>query len=253
MSLASAPFVRTIAFGDLEAGVWGAAWWAQEAFATVGVVGAEPLMLLDAATLAGTEADEQWRLEASGVEIVLAPIEDAGRALATNDGHGGFDQLCRVNGVFAAHGAERALSCLGRRSCRRQALDAERFESLREVSAWCEPGEAVVVSSLRPRRARGHAADVITAALLEPAVAPLVPEPRLSTTYTAAGEPSRMSLELWLESDEQTEQYPRRVAGEAVGGRAHGAHGGLEFHAELLRCHSRGRDGAGVYLLINCR
>ncbi len=243
--------VRAIAFGDLEAGMWGAGWWAQESFATVGVVGAPPLILTAATTLDGTDAAEQWRLAGGGVELALTPVEDAARALAGDEEPGGFDQICRVNGLFVVDGAQRAVACLGLRSSRQQPFDSERFESLRDVLTWYEPDEGVVVSSLRPRGARGHAADVITAALLEPGVAPPVTDPRLSTTYTAAGEPSRMTLELWLESEDEAEQYPRRAAGEAVGTRAIASRGGFEFHAELLRCHSRGRFGAGVYLLIS--
>ncbi len=173
---------------------------------------------------------------------MLAPEGDAVPALA-DDEPVGFDQLCRVAGMVTLDRTQRPVACLGRRSARRPVFDTERFESLREVSAWYEPGEGVVVSSLRPRGARGHAADVITAALLEPGTAPPVADPRLSTTYTATGAPARMTLELWLESEADAEQYLRRIAGEAIGTRALASRGALEFDAELLRCYSRGRDG----------
>lgn len=244
--------VRAIAFGDLEAGVWGAGWWGQESFAAVGLIGSEPLTL-SAATLDGDSPAEDWRVAGAGVELVLGPAGNAVPALAGDDQHGDFDQACRANGVVTLGGTELAVACLGRRSARRLPFDPKHFECLREVSAWCTPGQGVVVSSLRPRGARGHAADVITAALIEQGAAPRVVDPRLSTTYTAAGEPTRMTLELWLESDGDTEHYPRRIAGEAIGSRALASRGSLEFRAELLRCHSRGRDGAGVYLLIRSR
>jgi len=252
MSRQQAPVARAITFGDLEDGVWGAAWLGQEAFASVGVIGGAPAILTEAATLAGQGPGEDWRLEGDGVELVLAPAGDAVLALAGREPVG-FDQLCRVDGSVTLELAQRSVACLGRRSARRRPFDTERFESLREVSAWYEPGEGVVLSSLRPRGARGHDADTITASLLEPTEAPPVVDPRLSTTYTATGEPARMSLELWLESDGDAEQFPRRITGETLGTRALISSGALEFDAAPLRCHSRGRAGAGAYLLIRSR
>jgi hypothetical protein len=251
MSRQPASVVRSISFGDLEAGVWGAAWWSQEPIAVVGVVGAAPLTLDAVTTLDGEDAAEEWRLKGRCVELTLAPAGDAADAVA--DEAAGFEQLCRVDGLFVVDGEERSVACLGRRSRRRQAFDAGRFESFREVSAWYEPDEAVVVSSLRPRRARGHEAAVISAVLLEPGTPPPVSDPRLSTTYTSAGAPARMTLELWLEGEDEAEHYPRRMAGEAVGTGAQVSLAGAELRAELLRCHSRGRAGVGVYLLIRSR
>jgi hypothetical protein len=60
-----------------------------------------------------------------------------------------------------------------------------------------------------------------------------------------------MSLELWLGGEQ--ESYPRRAAGESVGLGVSSFPPGLEIHAELLRCHSRGREGTGVYLLARLR
>jgi hypothetical protein len=108
--------------------------------------------------------------------------------------------------------------------------------------------------SLRPRNASGHGDDILTAALFEPGSTRAVAEPRLSTTYTATGAPSRMSLELWLDDDEEeTGRYPRRAAGEATGARARFDRGELSIDAELLRCTSHGRQGAGVYLIVRAK
>jgi len=111
--------------------------------------------------------------------------------------------------------------------------------------------------TLRPRKSRGHEADLVAAAVLEPESAPRVTDPRLSTTYDAAGLPARVGLELWFETDdtdeepeEETErQFPRRAAGEAVGPGIDWEVAGFKLHAALLRWHSRGSDGTGVYLL----
>jgi hypothetical protein len=57
-------------------------------------------------------------------------------------------------------------------------------------------------------------------------------------------------LELWL-ADEDSEPYPRRAAAQAVGAGVRGTGEGLQqVSAHLLRWHSRGRNGTGVYLLV---
>jgi hypothetical protein len=119
--------------------------------------------------------------------------------------------------------------------------------SLRDVSAWFEPDAALAVVALRPRRARGHDADVVTGAVIDPEASAAVAEPRFSTTYDGAGAPIRSSLELWLGQTE--DEYPRRAAGEAVGPRASQRDGDFEVQASLFRWHSRAREGAGVYIV----
>ena len=143
--------------------------------------------------------------------------------------------------------SEHELDSLGVRGSRDEGQLYE-SESLREVCAWFEPDEGVAVLALRPRKAAGHSTDAITAALLDPEGSIAVAEPRLSTTYAAGEFPSRMGLELWI-GEQDSEQYPRRFAGEAAGPRIAAQHDGCAISAALLRCHSRGRDGAGVYLL----
>jgi hypothetical protein len=70
-----------------------------------------------------------------------------------------------------------------------------------------------------------------------------------------------VSIELWLDQDPEVEQFPRRAAGEALVTRGASAaeptaasvDGEPEVQAQPLRCHSRGREGAGVYLLVRPR
>jgi hypothetical protein len=92
--------------------------------------------------------------------------------------------------------------------------------------------------------------------LREPQLEGSVSDPRISTTYGADGEPTRAGIELWIgvpasgDGEEQTEhQYPRRLAGEALGARIDWVVDGLSLHAALFRWHSHHRDGPGVYLL----
>ena len=103
--------------------------------------------------------------------------------------------------------------------------------------------------ALRPRKTRGHSRDAITAVVLDPEHPAPVTDPRLSTTYTASGVPARAGLELWIATDEEEEHHLLRAAGEATGAGARAIEHGLELWAGPFRWHSRGQDGAGVYLM----
>jgi len=254
MSSGSAP-LGTVTFGDLHAGVWGAAWNAAQPSVAIGLVDADQDEF-PGAVIVGERETEDWRISADGLELVIAPASDPAATVASAWMPAGFDQLCHVSGRFVLAGAERTVECLGRRAWGEQAPDFGRFESLRDVSAWFAEGEGVALRSLRRRKARGHSDDVVSAVVFEPDGPVWVAEPRLSTTYTAAGAPSRMTLELWLEQeqsgdgDEDRAQYPRRVGGEALGDRWVGSSAGTEVQVVPLRCHTRGHEGSGVYLLV---
>jgi hypothetical protein len=127
-------------------------------------------------------------------------------------------------------------------------VNLDRFESVRDVSAWFEPADGLALVAMRPRKARGQDSDLITAVLLDPEKPPAIVDPRLSTTYTAEGRPVRAGVELWL-GEEEEEQYARRVTGEAIGEGAAAVIHRFEVRAQPFRWHSRGRDGAGLYVL----
>jgi glyoxylase-like metal-dependent hydrolase (beta-lactamase superfamily II) len=74
-----------------------------------------------------------------------------------------------------------------------------------------------------------------------------VDDPRLSTTYAASGLPSRTNLELWIGEGEN--EFPRRVAGEASAEGAVLQVEDVDLRVVPMRCHSRGREGTGVYVL----
>lgn len=226
--------LRTVTFADLEAGVWGVIWDGSPRLGAVGTpAGTTPL---GSPTLNGT--GEEWVLRSeSGPELTITP---EGPAADTEDG---FEQLCRVRG--------NEIDCPGRRSLRGEELRLSELDSVRDFSAWFAPGDGVVLRALRPRKAKGHDADEVTATVFEEGEVLRVADPRLSTTYTPNGDPRRISLELWLDDEEA--QFPRRVAGAATGAQWRGAAGGLELQAELMRCQRREVEGAGVYLLARPR
>jgi hypothetical protein len=242
--------VRTLVFGSLETLTWGAALKltpASPGFACVGAAGAT---VLAAAALHGESEHQDWGLEGDGVELTASPAGEPVRVA----GAPGFDQLCRVRGRFVLDNTAYDVDCLGRRRAHGESFELDRFDSLRDVSAWFEPGDGLAVTALRPRKARGHGADVITASVLDSEDAAAVADPRLSTTYAADGRPIRAGVELWLADDQDGEeddehQYPRRASGEGLGLGVSSPLGELDVRAELFRWHSKQLEGAGVYLL----
>jgi hypothetical protein len=134
-------------------------------------------------------------------------------------------------------------------------VDLTRYESIRAVSAWFDPDEAYALTAFRPRKAKAHDADLLTAAVIAADGSAPVEDPRLSTTYAGDGWPARAGLELWLaevDGADSERQYTRRASGEACGARAQAPAGELELRVEPFRWHSRAREG-GMYLLARRR
>jgi len=241
--------LRTIAFGDVERTVWGAAWIPDpDGPAFIALGGNGDHSLVSSLRVSGGGGGE-WRLDGDRAELLVSGLGEAVAATAPDDHLEGFDQLCRVTGRFELDGAERGVDCLGLRMSLSWPFDLAKLESVRAVSTWFEPDEGLALVAFRTRKAKAHDADVIAAAVLGPDRAPAVQDPRLSTTYEAEGWPVRAGLELWFGSEGEEEQFPRRASGEATGVRAQGTADGLEIRAEPFRWHSRGREGAGLYML----
>jgi hypothetical protein len=245
VSTLAASALRTLAFGDLDAGLWGAAWGGADPFVAIGALDSADSSLGGLARIDGSSATDDWTVSGQGTELTVSPRSEPARSPEID----GFDQLCRVRGHFVLDGAEHQVDSLGRRGIRPE-LDLQAFETIRDVSAWFEPDEGIALTALRPRGVAGHDHDIVVASVFEAAGALPVADPRLSTTYTAGGRPVRAGVELWLGGEEDGEQqYPRRAGGEALGASA-SAKNGLDVQAHAFRWHSRGRDGAGVYLLV---
>lgn len=257
MSATPEPGLRIVSFGHPESGVWGTALDAGQTAAVFGTTAATTTAATTSAatTRAATTsasghqavrlsiADENWELSGDAFVLQFRPTgqsaEGADRAAAA-------DELCRVSGKVLLDGAERDVDCAGMRSYDR-AVDLRRVESLRGFWGWFEGERAVALVALRPRGAAGQDGDQLAATVFDADGATTVDEPRLSTTYSADGLPSRASVELWI--GEGDEQYPRRAAAEAVGTGQGVNVDGLSLQAAPLRCHSQGLDGPGVYLL----
>jgi hypothetical protein len=246
VSAETAATLRTLAFGDLDAGAWGCAWGASAPQLALGTPQAQTPLPGAPVSIGGSLPGEDWTVAADGVELTVSP--EAESLPASSSAIPGFDQLVRVRGRAVVAGAERQIDLPGRRGIR-PGLDLSQLESIREVCAWFAPGDGIALTALRPRGAKGHDRDAIGACVFEPGAGREVADARLSTTYTGDGHPVKVGLELWLDLDDSDQQYPRRAGGEALSAGAAWAQPGLGFEAHLLRCQSRGEEGVGVYLL----
>jgi hypothetical protein len=239
--------LQALSFGDVDGRVWGGALDAGDrAFAfgdgetTVSRSGAEAVRW--------TADGRGWRLagdgfdlhmEPGGEELVQAPDPDPGMTVS------GVEELCRVQGTLAVGDAEHVIDCVGTRWTL-DGVDLAGLDSLRAVSGWFAVDQALAVLSLRSRHSPGHESDLIAATLFDPDGWVPVKDPRLSTTYSGEGTPARVNLELWVGDDE--EEYPRRATGEAAPGASVSCEG-YALRVAPMRCHSRGHEGAGVYVL----
>ncbi|HTX31995.1 MAG TPA: hypothetical protein VMD09_11445 [Solirubrobacteraceae bacterium] len=245
--------MHVLAFGELQSELWGVSW-------LPGGDSVTRLALRAGAASVGFEVelhagadDEPWRLKGDGVSLEFTPTSKPGQGRdeeLTTQG-----QLCEVSGQVLLEGREIGVRCLGWRGTSGGGPDLGQLDSFRFLAGWPETAFGFSLLALRPRRARGHEADNVAAVVIEdPPVRPVV-DPRLSTTYTDAGLPRRAGLELWLEEEEDegeaggSAQYPRRAAGEVVAPGLDWNQGEFALHASLLRWHSHGREGPGVYVL----
>ena len=247
--------LRSLAFGDLARTVWGAAWIPSGDGSAVATVGGDAVApVVSSLRLSVAEDGDEWRLDGVGFALSATPAGEIVDVRDEEEGIVGFDQLCRVTGRFEQSGGEHEVDCLGLRSSRSGGFDLAKLESVRAVSTWFEPDEGLSLIAFRGRKAKHHDGDVVTATVLGPEPSAPVEDPRLSTTYDAGGWPVRAGVELWLAAEgEEAQPFPRRASGEAAGARTETAAGELDLRAEPFRWHSRGREGAGMYILARRR
>jgi hypothetical protein len=250
MTVAAARSFRTVAFGDVDGRLWGAAVDAGAAGMVFGSADASA----SAAGQAGLAWDTDgrgWRLRGDGFELLVSPRgeepeppEDGGSSSEVS----GVQELCDVRGTISLGGVEHSVDCAGTRT-EVDGIEPASLQSARSVSGFFGDDAALTLLALRPRRATHHDSDLIAATLFDPDGWVPVADPRLSTTYSEAGLPMRTSLELWVGDGE--DEFPRRAAGEAASPGAEVTAGQLALRVAPLRCHSRGSEGAGVYVLAS--
>jgi hypothetical protein len=271
----------TVSFGDLEAGVFGLAraGLADGAASGLGVLFSGEETVAARAETGGAPSGRGWEhVQAGGVSTaVLAPLErwtvafDGGAAggftleltalgppVATQGGGlDGYEQPCRVRGGARVGDREIAVDCLGQRGHAWGVPDWERLAMTRTLSAWIDDRLTVLISALRPAKAKGHDRDEISAFVLEGA--PLAPvaaidEPLLSTAYDEDGRQRRAGWELWPvaedpeadSEDDDRRRGARRGAGELLCGTSLDL-GSLRLECAFFRFRMEGREGVGRY------
>jgi hypothetical protein len=249
----SAIVVRAVAFGDPDGSVWGAGLDAGVP-AVLAAGGAEPV----ATAIAWNADGPEWGLSGDRVSLTVSPSSEP-EPQAADDAQGdapppagaeperswsGRQELCRVTGTVA--GAE--IDCVGVRTELTEVRPGE-LGSVRGFTSWVSAEEAVALLALRPESEAHHDRDLVAATVFDPDGWMSSHDPRLSTTYDGDGNPTRATLELWITRGER--EFPRRAAGEAAGPPVTVAGEHATLWVLPLRCHSRGSDGAGVYLLAS--
>jgi hypothetical protein len=250
MTTAESSQLRTLTFGDVDGGIWGAA-----------ISGGAPVVAFGnaAGATASSGAVEStwrpdgrgWRLTGDGFDLHVEPGgEDLEQSAAADETEAvsGFQELCRVQGTVTLAGSMSEVDCVGTR-CVIDGVGAGSVGSARAVSGWFGDDEAFMLLALRATGGVDQEADLVAATLFDPEGWVSVSDPRLSTTYAGSGLPARANLELWI--GEGDNEFPRRAAAEASGAGAAAAAEGMELRVIPLRCHSRGREGTGVYVLVN--
>lgn len=248
--------LRAVAFGDQRAEFWGAALSAHPGLPSFVIVAGEPAAAVSVEIAAESSGNADWRITGEGVELTVA----GEGARPDDDPSPGFDQLVTVHGRLEGDHA-REVDCRGCRSERVEAVEPGRFQLIRDACAWFAPGDGFALVAVRPRRASGHGDEHVSATVFSAGHALAVAEPRLSTAYNEEGQPTRATLELWLEGDdepaepgqEEVVHYPRRAAGESAGPMATHKVDNLALEVQPYRWRAEGRDGAGVYLLARAR
>ena len=219
------------------------------------IVAGEPAAVVPVEIVANSSGEQDWRIAGEGLELAVA-----GEGARPDDSSAGFDQLVTVRGRLQG-GHAREVDCRGCRSERAEAVEPGRFALIRVACAWFAPGDGFALLAVGARRAAGHGDEHVSATVFSAGHALPVAEPRLSTAYTEEGQPTRATLELWLEGDDEPAQadqdepvhYPRRAAGEAAGPAVTHEFDNLALGAQPFRWRAEGRDGAGVYLLARAR
>jgi hypothetical protein len=254
--------IRTLAFAELHTPGLGVAWVPENGEAATIAVRVGTGVRVLTARLEDGAGPEPWRLEGDGVSLLFTATGPAAHGGAADAEIDSTDQLCEVTGTVVVGGGERAIGCMGSRTSLNARFDLAAIASFRQTAGWFGANEGpgadgLSLASYRRGKARGQDKDLVAAAVLEPDPAPPVADPRLSTTYDAAGLPTRVGLELWFEPDESGEDtggderrhFPRRAAAELAGEPIRWGVADFRLDAVPLRWHSRGHAGAGMYLL----
>ena len=147
-------------------------------------------------------------------------------------------RTCRVKGEAAG----RRIDCLGTLSETRKAPSWDELDALRTISVLGDPENALLLMARRPRGARGHGDERVSAWLVRAGELASVEDARVSTVYDGQGRQRSAGLELWLPG----EDFPRRGSGKVVAGSSLQLEG-LDVHVAAFQWRLEEREGFGGY------
>jgi hypothetical protein len=177
--------------------------------------------------------DGGYRARCGGeLELEFEPFSDPAEL------GGAFARVARVRGRALG----REVDCLGTAGETRKPPEWAELDAVRLVSAVFDSEHAVLAAARRPRGAKGHGHELVTAHLLTGGQLLSVEDARVSTVYDGQGRQRSVGLELWLPG----EDFPRRASGSVRAGLTLGLEG-LRVDAGLVAWRMEGRDGAGAY------
>jgi hypothetical protein len=186
------------------------------------------------------------------LSAVSAPaLLEAGLPAGKLGGMEGYDQLVRVSGTVVVDGATRKFNGRGQRGHSWGAPDWDKLSVARTLGVWLEDDRGVTMTAVRPAKASSHADEAIHAVMLAPdsddeggtAVATVIADPRVSTTYDSEGRQRHAGLELYVTEDAD---YARRAAGEVACGTTLDL-GRLRLDCAFFTWRMEGRSGVGRY------
>jgi hypothetical protein len=237
-----------LVFADQELGLWGLATGGEHGRLWLTTGGPMDEETPAAASTSFETAAEIWRVSGPGHSLEVAPL---GPLVVSAGGPDGLE-LCRVTGTLAIDETPHTVELEGTRCV---ALPGGKLDSVRLLSAWFPGGAAVALLATRPKSASGQDKDKVQVVTLGEDEDMHVFDPHLSTTYDRRGYPRRSNIEMWLGADEESDQCPRRLAGQLADSapiETTAGDGNTEMHlrAHALHCLSRGNVGPGVYVLL---
>jgi hypothetical protein len=147
-------------------------------------------------------------------------------------------RTCRVTGEALG----RPIDCLGTLSETRRAPSWDELDALRTISVLVDDETGLLLMARRPRGARGHGDELVTAWLVHAGELVSVEDARVSTVYDAHGRQRSAGLELWLPG----EDFPRRGSGNVVAGSSLQLEG-LDVHVAVFRWQLEENEGFGGY------
>ncbi|QEC49981.1 hypothetical protein FSW04_22030 [Baekduia soli] len=189
-------------------------------------------------------------------------VLEAGLPASRLGGMEGYDQLVHVSGSVVVDGQTRRFTGRGQRGHSWGTPDWDKLALARTIGVWLEDGRGVTMTTVRPAKAASHAEEAIHAVLLAPpgedddehvgggaavalggAVATVIADPRLSTTYDAEGRQRHAGLELYVGADDD---HAHRAAGEAACGTTLDL-GRLRLDCAFFTWRMEGQSGVGRY------